>query len=207
MSVTTELIPAECEQDPAIPDVPIYRLSVAQYHAMAKAGILGEDDPVELLEGWLVQKMTKHRPHSLSTLLIREALRSLISSGWYVDTQEPVTTEDSEPEPDIVVVRGSPRDYADRQPAPADVSLVIEVADSTLQTDRGRKLRLYARVGIAIYWIVNLTERQIEVYSDPSGPAPAPSYRECRIYVAGDPLPVWLDAMEIGVLMVADLLP
>src|ERR1051326_582564 len=83
-----------------IPDVPIYRLTVAQYHAMARAGILDEDAPVELLEGWLVQKMTKHRPHTLATLLIRRCLERLLPAGWYLDSQEPIACPESEPEPD-----------------------------------------------------------------------------------------------------------
>ena len=85
--------------DAAVPTEPIYRLSVAQYHAMAEHGILTEDDPVELLEGWLVQKMTKYRPHTLTTGLVRRALDEIVPGGWYVDSQEPITTEESEPEP------------------------------------------------------------------------------------------------------------
>src|SRR5438445_12715722 len=93
------------EEDAAIPDVPIYRLSVEQYHAMARAGILDEDAPVELLEGWLVRKMTKHRLHSICMQLTREALERLLTHGWYVSIQDPVTTTDSEPEPDLAVGR------------------------------------------------------------------------------------------------------
>src|SRR6266852_5662098 len=89
------------ESNAAIPDVPIYRLTVAQYHAMARAGILDEDAPVELLEGWLVQKMTKHRPHVLATELGRRALERLIPPGWHVAHQDPITAADSEPEPDL----------------------------------------------------------------------------------------------------------
>src|SRR6266852_7793927 len=107
MSVTVQPIsPPAAAADAAVPTEPIYRLSVAQYHAMADHGILDEDDPVELLEGWLVQKMTKHRPHSRCTHRTRRALESLLPGGWYVDAQEPVTTTDSEPEPDVAVVRG-----------------------------------------------------------------------------------------------------
>jgi hypothetical protein len=84
---------APAARDPDIPTVPIYRLTVAQYHAMAEAGILGEDDPVELLEGWLVKKMTKHRPHSRATLRTRRALERLLTAGWYVDTQEPIVLD------------------------------------------------------------------------------------------------------------------
>src|SRR5947207_15981113 len=99
MSVTAQLIspPRVGEPDAAIPTEPIYRLSVAQYHAMADHGILDENDPVELLEGWLVQKMTKHPPHILVTLLVRQALERLFGEGWYINSQEPITTAESEP--------------------------------------------------------------------------------------------------------------
>jgi Uma2 family endonuclease len=208
MSVTAEPTAAVAPRDENLPDVPIYRLSIAQYHAMAEAGILTEDDPVELLEGWLVRKMTKHRPHTLATLLVRQALERLLTAGgWYVDSQEPITTEDSEPEPDVVVVRGSARDYLDRQPGPRDVPLIIEVADTSLETDRGAKQRLYARAGIAVYWIINLKERQIEVYTDPSGPTAEPGYASHRDYSAEETLPVVLDGVTVGALDVAALLP
>src|SRR5205807_4066795 len=92
--------PAPAAEEGDVPTEPIYRLSVAQYHAMARHGILDEDAPVELLEGWLVQKMTKHRPHSRCTHRTRRALERILPAGWYVDTQEPVTTAESEPEPD-----------------------------------------------------------------------------------------------------------
>src|SRR5689334_23190287 len=91
----------------AIPDVPIYRLSVEQYHTMARAGILKEGAPVELLEGWLVPKMTQNPPHRLAAGLVQDALAGLIPAGWHVQIGNPVTTEDSEPEPDVAVIRGS----------------------------------------------------------------------------------------------------
>jgi Uma2 family endonuclease len=207
MTVTAEPVSPPTPDDPSVPTVPIYRLSVAQYHAMADHGILAEDDPVELLEGWLVRKMMKHRPHSRSTLRTRRALERLLTAGWYVDTQEPITTAESEPEPDVVVVRGSEADYPDRQPGPADVALVVEVADSTLSTDQGTKKRVYARAGIPIYWIANLPERCFEVYTDPTGPADQPDYRQRREYTPDDEIPVVLDGQEIGRLSVRDLLP
>jgi Uma2 family endonuclease len=207
MALTTQPPTAPATRDPDVPDVPIYRLTVAQYHAMAQAGILNEDDPVELLEGWLVPKMTKHRPHTLATLLVRRGLERVLTVAWYVDSQEPVTTSDSEPEPDILVVRGDPRDYVDRQPGPEEVALVVEVAESSLEIDRGTKKRAYARAGIAIYWIVNLIERQIEVYTDPSGPADRPDYGQHRDYHLDDRVPVVLGGVEIGHLLVRELLP
>lgn len=198
---------APVARDPDVPDTPIYRLTVAQYHAMAEAGILTENDPVELLEGWLVRKMTKHRPHSRATLRTRKALERALPAGWYVDTQEPITTLDSEPEPDVLVLRGEEGDYPDRHPGPEDVGLVVEVADSSLSYDRGTKKRIYARAGITTYWIVNLIERQIEVYSDPTGPADALDFREQHTFALAETLPLVLDGAEVARLMVADLLP
>jgi Uma2 family endonuclease len=172
MSVTTEPIAPPAADEGAIPTEPIYRLSVAQYHAMADHGILDEDAPVELLEGWLVQKMTKHPPHSIVTRRVREALGRVLPEGWYADSQEPITLSDSEPEPDVRVARAEVADDPKRHPGPRDVALVVEVADTSLRRDRGTKKRIYARAGIPIYWIANLPERRFEVHTDPTGPAP-----------------------------------
>ncbi|MEP0853896.1 MULTISPECIES: Uma2 family endonuclease [Cyanophyceae] len=145
----------------AVPTEPVWRLSVEQYHQMIRLGILSDDDPVELLDGWLVYKMPKNPPHRATTKLTRNALEAVIPEGWYVDTQEPITLADSEPEPDVVVVRGNTRDYLERHPGASDIALIIEVADSTLEREcpgdtlreRTSKQRLYARAGIPIYWI------------------------------------------------------
>src|SRR5437899_3211819 len=125
MSVLTQPISLTNGRSAAVPAEPIYRLSVAQYHAMIRADILTEDDPVELLEGWLVVKMPKNPPHRLSTGLTRTALERVVPAGWYVDTQEPITLEDSEPEPDVAVVRGDRRQYADHHPGPQDLALSV----------------------------------------------------------------------------------
>jgi Uma2 family endonuclease len=208
MSVTVEPPgPSPAQGDAAIPDVPIYRLSVEQYHAIARAGILDEDAPVELLEGWLVQKMTKHRPHVVATELLRRALERVIPPDWYVAHQDPITAADSEPEPDLAMVRGSVLDYPVQHPGPTDVALVVEVADSSLRTDRGTKKRVYARAGIAIYWIVNLKKRQIEVYADPASTTKRPDYRQRHDYNPSDTIPVVLDGVEVGRLEVRELLP
>ena len=151
----------------AIPNDLIWRLSIEQYHAIIQAGILTSDDSVELLEGWLVFKMPKNPPHRATTRLVRTALENILPAGWYVDSQEPITLSNSEPEPDIVVVRGDTRQYLDRHPGAEDIALIIEVSDTTLQRDRTVKKRIYARAGISIYWIVNLVEEQVEVYSQP----------------------------------------
>lgn len=207
MSVTTPSVSAVSEQSVAVSTEVIWRFSVDQYHAMIRAGILTEDDPVELLEGWLVTKMPKNPPHRVATRLIRQALESIAPPGWYVDTQEPLTTIDSEPEPDVMVVRGETRHYLDRHPGPEDVALVVEVADSTLQRDRSLKKRLYAAAGISVYWIVNLLDSQIEVYTDPSGPGEQPGYHQQQNYGPIDTVPLMIEDREVGRLTVRDLLP
>ena len=189
-----------------VPDSPIWRLSIAQYHQMVRSGILTDDDPVELLEGWLVTKMPKNPPHRLTTQLLREALAQLVPAGWYVDAQEPITTSDSEPEPDVVIVRGDRRQYRDRHPGPAEVALVVEVADSTLQRDRTMKQRLYAAAGIVAYWIVNLVEGQVEVYEEPINPVDAPCYARRADYRRGESVPLTLDGQVVGVVAVETVL-
>src|SRR5437762_2251497 len=107
--MTTVLAPMPLASNTApppapVPDEPVWRLSVEQYHEMARVGILQSGDPVELLEGILVAKMTKYPPHTLSTQLTREAFQQILLAGWFVNDQEPITTLDSEPEPDVVVI-------------------------------------------------------------------------------------------------------
>ena len=190
-----------------VPTDPIWQLSIEQYHQMIALGILTDDDPVELLEGWLVTKMPKNPAHRLTTQLTREALQALIPSDYYVDAQEPITTDVSEPEPDVMIVRGQRRDYRDRHQSPQDIALVIEVSDTTLQRDRALKKPIYARGGIPVYWIINLPERRIECYTHPSGPADAPDYQRRQDYQPTDSIPLTLADDARGSLLVADMLP
>lgn len=192
---------------PGPPSEPIRRITVEQYHAMIDAEILTEDDPVELLEGYLVEKMPKNPPHRVSTRRTRIALEKAVPPGWYVESQEPITTLESEPEPGVTVVRGDSDDFAQRHPGPSDVGLLVEVSEATLARDRGPKKRIYARAKIAVYWIVNLIDKQIEVHADPSGPAEQPDYRQKQIYKPGESVPVVLDGNEIGKIDVSAILP
>ena len=195
----------------AISTEPIWRLSVANYHTMREVGIFDEDDQIELLEGCLIAKMTKNPPHRISTGLVRQVLEKLTPEGWYVDSQEPITLKDSEPEPDVVIIRGKTTDYRDRHPAAADVVLVIEVSDATLERDRTIKQRIYARSNIPIYWILNLRDRQLEVYTQPTNqPESEPKYQQCQIFKETESVSVgWQDESgdrEFGSICVQDLL-
>ncbi|MEG3901248.1 Uma2 family endonuclease [Microcoleus sp. B4-C5] len=191
----------------AIPNDLILRLSIEQYHAIIKAGILTDDDSVELLEGWLVFKMPKNPPHRVTTRLVRTALENILPPGWYVDSQEPITLSNSEPEPDIVVVRGDTRQYLDRHPGAEDIALIIEVSDTTLQRDRTVKKRIYARAGIAIYWIVNLVEGLVEVYSQPLVEVEQPDYSQRLDFGRSAVIPIIIEGIEIGAIAVNSLLP
>lgn len=190
-----------------VPPEPVLRFSVEQYHEMIRASILTADDQVELLEGWLVYKMPKNPPHRITTKLIQRAFEKVIISGWYVDTQEPITVEDSEPEPDVAIIRGDTRDYSDRHPGASDLALLVEVAESTLERDRKLKKRLYARAGVSVYWIVNLAERKIETYSQPVATGVEPDYADRLDYGATDSIPLTIEGREIARFVVKDLLP
>lgn len=192
---------------PGPPPEPIARITVGQYHSMINAGILTEDDPVELLDGYLVEKMPKNPPHRVSTRKTRIALEKAAPPGWYVDSQEPITTLESEPEPDVTVVCGTSDDFTQRHPGPGEVGLLVEVSEATLQRDRGPKKRIYARAKIPVYWIVNLIDRQIELHADPTGPAEQPDYRDRQVYKPGDAIPVILDGREVGKIDVDAILP
>jgi Uma2 family endonuclease len=207
MSVISQPKPRVLDETCDIPSGAIYRLTVEQYHQIVRAGIIGEDEPVELLKGWLVRKMRKNPPHRFATESTREALGEVIPSGWHVQSQEPITLLDSEPEPDVSVIRGSARDYAQEHAGPNNVGLVVEVADTSLARDRGFKKQIYAEARIPVYWIVNLIDRVVEVYTEPSGPGEQPDYRKNEAYAAADDVPVVLDGREVGRIAVRDLLP
>jgi Uma2 family endonuclease len=137
-----------------------------EYGRLIDAGLLGEDDPIELVEGRLVVQEPQHTRHATATDLAAEAMRAVFGGGWRIRVGLPLALgNDSEPEPDVAVIRGNARDFLADHPATAD--LLVEIADSSVRFDRGPKARLYARAGIADYWIVNLVDRVVEVHRDP----------------------------------------
>lgn len=174
---------------------------------MIDRGILTPEDPVELLEGWLIQKMPKNPPHITSTECSRTAIEQRLPAGWFINSQQPITLADSEPEPDHSLMEGQRRDFASRRIRAENTRLVVEVADSTLKRDRGTKKRIYASAPIPIYWIVNLIDKQVEVYSDPTGPTPRPDYRKCEIYKGKASVPLVLRGKTVARIPVNELLP
>jgi Uma2 family endonuclease len=183
------------------------RFSVDEYHRLTEIGMLTEDDNLELIEGYLVLKMARNPPHDGTLHRVVKRLVQILPTGWDVRIQSALTLADSEPEPDVAIVREDPDAYTTRHPSAADVGLIIEVSDSTLPGDRADKGRIYARAGIACYWIVNLIDRQIEVYTSPSGPTTSPAYAHRQDHRASDVVVITLAGKAIGGIAVLDILP
>lgn len=192
-------------QEPAPSSVPdgLWRLSVEQYHAMIAAGIFESGEPVELLSGLLVEKTLKSPQHTAATRLIRRAIFRSLPVGWEVDSQEPVTTSDSEPEPDVLVFRGDVRDFTERHPGPSEIGLVVEVSDSSLSRDRGLKRKIYAQAEIPFYWVANLVSNRFEVFAAPANG----DYASRQDFGPGQAVPLILDGAPVASIAVNDMLP
>jgi Uma2 family endonuclease len=181
----------------------LYQMSVDEYERLADAGLL-KDRRVELINGWLVRKMTTKPPHVVAVDATREAIAAILPPDWWLRDEKPVRIPDfDEPEPDISVVRGSRQDYRSRHPGPGDIEFLVEVSDTSLLWDRREKLSAYARAGVPTYWVLNLVDRQLEVFTspDPSG------YQARQVLGPGDRAAVVIDGVDIGSISVADLLP
>lgn len=178
-----------------------------EYHQLIRNGTLVDGEPVELLEGWMVYKMSHGTPHDSIMDALEGLLLALLPAAWFARCQRAITlpADASEPEPDYAVVRGPRTRYRDNHPGPADIGLVIEVSHSSLQVDRVGKARIYARAGIAVYWVVNVADKVIEVYTQPSGPTDAPAYAQRTDFAPGTAVPVVLDGTAVGAVTVSEV--
>ena len=188
-------------------DASVARFSVASYQRMVETGILTAEDKVELLENYVVLKMPRTPRHDGTIQIVTDPLARAVPQGWCLRAQLTVVLTDSQPEPDFAVVRGTARAYLGRHPTPADVGTLMEVADSSLLRDQRDKTRIYARGSIPWYWILNLVDNRVEVYSQPSGPTAVPAYGSFQTYQPGDTVPLMLDGVPVASIAVADLLP
>jgi Uma2 family endonuclease len=152
-------------------DVKTHRWRRVEYERLIETGFFRPGDPVELVGGQLIVAEPQESRHFAAVQAMEEALRTAFGRGWQVRGQGPLALDDeSEPEPDVAVVPGSFRDYVNGHPSRP--VLVVEISESSLALDRDHKGSLYARAGLADYWIVNLVDQTVEVYRDP-GPDPA----------------------------------
>jgi Uma2 family endonuclease len=185
---------------PSIPSEPT-RISVERYLGLVEAGVFGEDDRVELLEGVIVAMAPQNPPHAAGVARADQALRQAIGGRAHVRPQLSLVLRRSVPEPDLAVVPGAVDDYVTSHPTTA--LLVIEIADSSLKQDRLSKAAIYAAAGIPEYWIVNLRDEVVEVSRDPD-PAQA-RYRVVRSAARGERLE--LVALPGAALDASELLP
>lgn len=155
-----------------------------EYDRLVGTGIFHPEERLELVNGTIVTMSPQGSLHATAVRLVEEALRKVFSSGFDVRVQMPLALAPrSEPEPDVAVVVGTPRDY--RSEHPQSASLVVEVSDTTLAYDRETKAPLYAQAGIPEYWIVNLLDRQVEVFQNPQHTNDHTiSYHTQRIYTS-----------------------
>jgi Uma2 family endonuclease len=146
-----------------------------EYEQLIELGIFRGDERLELLGGNLLVREPQSDRHALAIELCHDALRAALGPDWRIRVQLPVALDDeSEPEPDLSVVRGRPREVI-YQSIPSRPALIVEIAESSLTFDRRDKGSLYARAGVADYWIVNLVARVLEVYREPAPADDAPS--------------------------------
>lgn len=142
------------------------RWTVDEFECMIQLRIFAPDEKLELLNGEITQKMTQNPPHATGLMLMQTVLIRIFGQPFMVRVQLPLSLDENDrPEPDLAIVTGAPRDYLVSHPSTA--LLVAEISDSTLQTDRDIKAAIYARAEIAEYWILNLSERTLEVHREP----------------------------------------
>jgi Uma2 family endonuclease len=179
------------------------RITVDEYDRMATAGVFDEPKKIELIDGYLVTKMPKSPEHSFSTRVVFKSIEKMLPPGWMAQKADPIRIPPyDEPEPDVAIVRGTDSDFRHRLPEAGEVGLAVEVSRTNPSADRLQE-NSYARGGIPVYWIVNLVDRQVEVYTDP-GPA---GYATRTEYRSGQQVPVVIDGQQCGQIAVDDILP
>ena len=151
------------------PAIAARQISVQDYHQMAESGILRPDERVELLAGQIIKMAAKGTAHRAAISRIEHLLREYLGDSVLICLQDPIRLDDySEPEPDVAVVRPDPLYYEDHHPTPAEIFLLIEVADTSLKFDCEVKAPAYSRSGITEYWVLDVNDRKLHVYRSPS---------------------------------------
>lgn len=185
------------------PPFPVHRFSVEEYHRLCDVGLLDEDAPVELLEGWIVPKRPHSPLHDAVVQATHELLARALPHAWKTRVQSAIVTADSEPEPDVAVVKGPGSRYRDHHPSTGEILLIVEVADSSLQKER-RKAGVYCSIEVPTYRIVNLQDHSIEVRqeSDVIGRAS----RNLRTFREGETINIAQGDKVLATIAVTDVL-
>lgn len=163
------------------------KFTVQQYHKMLESGILTEDDRVELIRGEIIEMSPIGTKHAACVNRLINLLVQLLGKRVIVAAQNPIALNDnSEPQPDVALLK--PRDdfYATAHPQPQDILLLIEVADSTIIYDREEKIPLYAEANIIEVWLVDINEQIVEIYQQPT----AAGYQQMQKFTSGQSLSI-----------------
>jgi Uma2 family endonuclease len=207
MSLITPMTPTVGPGGPAWIPSPLYRMTIDEYEAMVASGAFRGRNRFHLINGYLVEKMTQHPPHTVADIRCGRELDRVIPKGWHVRPGKPIRIprpgRDSEPEPDRCVARGRAERYDQRHPGPEDIALVAEIADSSLADDREYATNLYGPAGIPVCWIVDVNARRVEVYT---GPGPK-GYRSTEVFKEGQFIPVVIGGRVCGRIAVNNILP
>ncbi len=176
-----------------------------EYDRLIAGGMFHPEERLELIEGEIIQISPQGSHHATAVALVENALRTVLGKNYVVRVQMPLAlSSGSEPEPDIAIVTGVPRDYCEEHPTTAE--LVVEIADTTLAYDRAKKTALYAQAGIQEYWILNLLDRQLEVYRQPN-PIPSSNspYKNYGVKTSSETIRPLRSPQKL--IAIADLLP
>lgn len=180
-----------------------HRFNVDEYHQMIEAGILTEDHRVELLEGVIVEMSPIGSRHRAVVTRLYELLSKCVPEGWHVACQQPMTLANSEPAPDLSIVKGKSLDYINHLPAAADVVLLVEVAETSLEIDLRQKSSIYGAAGVPEYWVVDVVGHRVHCLSGPQ----VEGYDSKQLLDRNAQLRLELDKQRVGVLRVVDFLP
>jgi Uma2 family endonuclease len=198
------------QPDGAAPPIDLVRrFSVEEFYRLGELGIIGPEERVELLEGYITMVPPIGEPHATSCDLVYRTFLKILPPGLDVSNGREAKLIASVPVPDGLVLRGSVREFAVKKAQATDIAIVVEVADSTLAEDRGLMQRIYAVAGIPEYWIVNLPERKLEVYRRPVPALTEQSakYETVEVYLPDQSVDVVIDGRRIGSFAVSEILP
>jgi len=162
----TQIIPPRVKTDDLVLAlVPPYRVTPERFDALIESGHFAPESKIELIDGWVIEKPMKNAPHEITSNKVNRWLHRVLPDGWFVSIEKSFDAQSNLVIPDAMLVRGDPGDYQNRRPSAHDVGLIIEIADSSLAYDQGIKTGLYLNAGVQRYWISNIQERVIEVYT------------------------------------------
>jgi len=186
---------------PRLASPAVYRMTIDEFDRIADQL---NDDQVELVDGYLLGRDDMNPPHVLVTERLRRRFDRVVLAGWFAREVKPISIPDfDEPRPDLAIVRGDPETYDKRHPGPAQVAVIVEVSMASLDRDRGAKQVAYARGGIPVYWVVNLIDRRVELYTDPT----PTGYRSKDEFKTGADVPLVVEGAIVGRIPVSDILP